>query len=548
MRAALFTALASSAVVAQPVYWWKYANTDAEKLDIKQLPCGASCTLAELEAGCLSTAGCVAFNTHGWLKSSTADMAPDSCDLYVKKSTPQPPPSPSPAPYTAPISFWPLPTSVSFGAGSIAVTPSFTVSITGGANADLTNYAARIQGLIFQNEPYATPPANALASVVVTVARPAEKQSITTDESYTLTIPANGSPATITANTTFGAYMGLQTLSQAIRFDFNTGQYGVAGVPLTIADAPKFAWRGILIDTDRHWLSLKHIFNIIDGLTYTKLNVLHWHIVDWQAWPLQSNALPALWNASWSARERYSLNDVAKVVEYARAQGVRVVPEFDTPGHASSMCVAYPELCCSAACGPQTNNPLSPVPVGGKNVSLDAIQAVLGELVSLSPDEFFHLGGDEVAQDCWKNTPAVTAWMNSMGYNTTDQVYEYFVEAVDAMTIGLNKSPIRWEEVRSTFGGARKVEEEEEGIDERAKTNLPTSPSTREIHHAPRPPTPPHSGLEALRHGPRQAHCDPRVALLRRPYRGDVPRLPRHLVRRRTVLPRCARRDVDVLL
>ena len=296
-RASLLTA-----ALAQP-YYWRYASTDAENEDIRELPCGAQCTLAELEAACTADAACVAFNTHGWLKKSIADMAPDSCDLYVKKAVP-PSPSPSPPP-PPPISFWPLPTGVSFGGGAVAVTPALTFTVTGAPNADLTNSADRLAALIFQNVPYAAPPAGALASVVLTVARPAEPLSITTDESYTLTIPADGSPATITANTTFGAYMGLQTLSQAIRFDFNAGQYGVSGVPLVIADAPKFAWRGILIDTDRHWLSLKHIFNIIDGLTYTKLNVIHWHIVDWQAWPLQSNAYPALWNASWSPRERY---------------------------------------------------------------------------------------------------------------------------------------------------------------------------------------------------------------------------------------------------
>ena len=217
---------------------------------------------------------------------------------------------------------------MSFGAGSVAVTPSLTVSVSGAPNADLSAYAARLLALVFQNAAWAPPAAGALASLVVTVARPAEAQSITTDESYVLTIPADGSPATLVANTTVGAYWGLQTFSQAVRFDFDAGQYAVRAAPLAIADAPKFAWRGILIDSDRHWLSLPAVKNIIDGLTYAKMNVLHWHIVDWQSWPLQSNLYPKLWAAAWSPRERISLRDVATVVEYARARGVRVVPEF----------------------------------------------------------------------------------------------------------------------------------------------------------------------------------------------------------------------------
>jgi len=116
------------------------------------------------------------------------------------------------------------------------------------------------------------------------------------------------------------------------------------------------------------------------------------------------------------------------------------------------MCVGYPELCCSAACGPQGNNPLTPVPdASGKNVSLDAIQALLGELAAVTTDEFFHLGGDEVAQDCWANTPAVQSWMKAHGIATTDGVYEYFVQAVDTMTLNLGKSPVRWEEVWKHF-------------------------------------------------------------------------------------------------
>ena len=119
------------------------------------------------------------------------------------------------------------------------------------------------------------------------------------------------------------------------------------------------------------------------------------------------------------------------------------------------MCKGYPELCCSAACGPQSNYPLSPVPdANGKNVSLDAIQAIISEIAAVTTDEFFHLGGDEVDQSCWTNTPSVQAWMKSVGITTTDEVYEYFVSQVDQMTINLNRSPVRWEEVWKHFGTA----------------------------------------------------------------------------------------------
>lgn len=118
MRGA-FIAVAAAVVSAhalreQDVFWWHYPLTDAAKLDISQLPCGSSCTLAQLESACISTAGCVAFNTDGWLKNSVSDMAASTCDLYVKKSSPQPSPTPPP-----PISFWPVPINVSYGPGNL---------------------------------------------------------------------------------------------------------------------------------------------------------------------------------------------------------------------------------------------------------------------------------------------------------------------------------------------------------------------------------------------------------------------------------------------
>ena len=116
------------------------------------------------------------------------------------------------------------------------------------------------------------------------------------------------------------------------------------------------------------------------------------------------------------------------------------------------MCVSYPALCCG---GHTPTSPLSPVPdAQGRNVTLDAVYAVIGELAALSSDEFFHLGGDEVSQACWNNTPAVRAWMAQHGLTSPDQVYEYFVAAVDAATIKLGKSPVRWEEVWKHFGKA----------------------------------------------------------------------------------------------
>lgn len=192
-------------------------------------------------------------------------MAGDSCDLYVRHKTPQPTAVPPP-----PISFFPIPISVSFGGSAQVVSPALAFNVQP-ASAPLSAYAARIAEAVFAHSAATPLPAGATASVNIVVADVNVPLTIGVDESYTLTFPADGSAATISAPTIFGAYMGLQTLSQAIRFDYDTEQYTVAAAPLAITDKPKFAWRGILIDTDRHWLSLHHIYRIIESLGYAKM-------------------------------------------------------------------------------------------------------------------------------------------------------------------------------------------------------------------------------------------------------------------------------------
>lgn len=239
-------ALVGATTASAATFWWRYPNQDAENEDLRQLPCAHSCTLDELETACGADAACVAFNTHGWLKKSIADQAPDSCDLYVKMDRPQPSPTPTPSP--PPIYFWPMPTNVTWGSAPAYVDPALAVTINPPSQM-LSEYADKLLFHIFQNAPAAPPPGGALKAVTVNVANPAAPLALGVDESYTLTVDATG--VTLSAPTPYGAMMGLQTLSQAIRFDFDVGQYAVQAAPLAISDAPRFAWRGILIDTVR---------------------------------------------------------------------------------------------------------------------------------------------------------------------------------------------------------------------------------------------------------------------------------------------------------
>jgi len=226
--------------------------------------------------------------------------------------------------------------------------------------------------------------------------------------------------------------------------------YALDLAPWSIKDQPRFSHRGLLMDTSRHFEPIRTLKRIIQSMTYTKMNVLHWHLSDSQSFPLQSTTYPDLWNGSYSPYERFTQADAADLVEFARKRGVRIVPEFDVPGHAASWCIGYPDVCPSPLC-PQPLNPATPA-------AFDLMTSFFGELTgngdetsALFSDDMFHLGGDEVNTDCWTTTPAINNWLNANNYSAQD-AYGYFVQKAHDIIISQNRNPVNWEEVFLNFG------------------------------------------------------------------------------------------------
>ena len=157
------------------------------------------------------------------------------------------------------------------------------------------------------------------------------------DESYRLNITGTG--ITLAAQTRFGAMRGMETLLQLIR----PGAEDVSVPYLTIEDGPRFPWRGVLLDSARHFLPVSTILRQLDGMAAAKLNVLHWHLTDDQGWRFTSAIYPKLQHVA-SDGQFYTQAQMREVERYATRLGIRVVPEIDLPGHASAIAVAYPEL------------------------------------------------------------------------------------------------------------------------------------------------------------------------------------------------------------
>ena len=355
------------------------------------------------------------------------------------------------------LPLWPAPRGpLSLGAITIPVSPA--LASTGAAQ--WPDVAAAVARFLDRAFPHPVPPSSrapsapSISLLALTIANGSAPLALGVDESYVLTVPADASaPITLTASTQFGAFAGLETLSQLLAFDAGARTYAVAGAPLSIADSPAFSWRGLLIDTARHFQSLASLRAIIESMAMAKLNVLHWHIVDAQSWPLESPSWPSLWAGAFSPRERYTTDDVASIVAFARARGVRTVFEMDHPGHSSSACRGYPALCpadCAWDAGANAV-PLAPA----NNDTWRMLADTLAELTALAPaEEFVHLGGDEIDTTCWALDAATRAWVAASGLSGVDAIYGVFVQRLNAAARALGRSPLRWEDAWTALGTA----------------------------------------------------------------------------------------------
>ena len=299
-----------------------------------------------------------------------------------------------------PPSLWPAPSTSTPSTKALPVTPSKSFFKLAGDHSGkssplLTAAFERYLPLTFPHTADADASPNlALSVLTITVDDLSEDHpGISTDESYTIDV-SYGAKATAHAKTVYGALRALETFSQMVTFDFDAGLYEIIGAPWKVDDTPRFAHRGLMIDTARHYETLAAIRGVVDSLPYAKLNVLHWHMVDIQSFPFESKTSPKLWEGAYAPSQRYTQADVASIVEYARLRGVRVMVEFDMPGHAQSWCTGYPEICPSTDC-------LMPLNVAN-NETFDRIEKLMGECTGgaasqpgkpsgLFPDGFIHL-------------------------------------------------------------------------------------------------------------------------------------------------------------
>jgi hexosaminidase len=343
------------------------------------------------------------------------------------------------------LNLMPMPASVQTASGQLQITQSFSVTVDGARDASLDEEVQRFQTQLSRQTgiPFRPKPGVA-ATLQIHVGHARETiQKLGEDESYELTVTDSG--AKLTAPTTLGVLRGLQTFLQLVEIT----PTGFAAPAVTIKDSPRFPWRGTLIDVSRHFIPIDVLKRNLDGLAAVKMNVLHWHLSDDQGFRVESKVFPKLTGAG-SDGMFYTQEEIRDFIAYAHDRGIRVVPEFDIPGHSRSWFLGYPEL--SSGSGPYTlegGGPgyIDPIMDPTQESTYKFLEKFIAEMARLFPDAYFHIGGDEVDGKQWDANPKIQAFIHAHGMKNNQDLQAYFNQRLQKIVAKNHKTMVGWDEI-----------------------------------------------------------------------------------------------------
>ncbi len=344
------------------------------------------------------------------------------------------------------LNLMPLPANVQSGTGSLAVESSFSVAFTGYTEPRLERAGERFLKQLARQTglPLALKPSKTGKGTLVVQTDHASKeiQEVGEDESYILDVST--ASARLRASTPLGTMHGLQTFLQLV----DVSPTGFAAPAVTIQDQPRFPWRGLMIDSARHFIPLDVIRRNLDGMEAVKMNVFHWHLSENQGFRVESKKYPKLHELGSDAMY-YTQDEIRGLVAYARDRGIRVVPEFDMPGHSTAWFVGHPEL--ASGKGPYAIERkwgiFDPAMDPTNEKVYKFLDDLIGEMTRVFPDHYFHIGGDEVNGKEWDANPKIQAFMKAHAIKNNEALQAYFSGRVQKLVTKHGKTVIGWDEV-----------------------------------------------------------------------------------------------------
>jgi hexosaminidase len=346
----------------------------------------------------------------------------------------------------SPINVMPLPATVTPGAGRLLVSQTFSVTIAGYDDPRLERAARRFLRDLSRQTGYFLSErlADATHSTLTIHADHGSEavEDLGEDESYVLDVSSGG--AKLTAPNPLGVMHGLETFLQMVQVTSD----GYAAPVIHIEDTPRFPWRGLSIDVSRHFISMEVLKRNVDGMAAVKMNVLHLHLSDDQGFRLESREFPKLQELG-SDGMYYRQSEMRELIAYASDRGIRIVPEFDMPGHSTAWFVGYPEL--SSGPGPYQIERrwgiFDPAMDPTREATYKLLDKFIEEMTNIFPDRYFHIGGDEVNGKQWDANPKIHEFMQAHNLRTNQELQQYFTDRVEKIVSKHHKFMVGWDEI-----------------------------------------------------------------------------------------------------
>ncbi|MGI9531062.1 beta-N-acetylhexosaminidase [Lutimonas sp.] len=350
------------------------------------------------------------------------------------------------------LQLMPWPQEISLNSSDFSITTDFSIFIHGDVAEDSRIFKSSTRFLRYMTDksgvflkegfPNAANVSAENAGVQIEFEEVAElKMGI--DESYRLEVDASG--IRLKAKTDIGAMHGLSTLLQLI--DVKAGGYVFSGA--SIKDHPRFVWRGLMMDVARHFMPVDVVKRNIDAMAFVKLNVFHWHLSDDQGFRVETKSLPKLIEMA-SDGQYYTQAQIKDVVAYADERGIRVVPEFDVPGHGTAFLTAYPELASKQGIEyhlERNAGIFDPTLDPTNDKTYAYLDTLFKEVTPLFPDQYFHIGGDENEGKHWDENPDIQAFMKEQDLKDNHALQTYFNIKLEKILSKYDKVLMGWEEI-----------------------------------------------------------------------------------------------------